>query len=71
MGQILLTPEEITQEWNKIHYEVGSRLGYIAKAQLKKVVEWGNEPCPHQYLANVKQRCRACWDDLKKEVYGL
>jgi len=41
----------------------------IAKAQLKKVVEWGDRDCPH--IANVlgkKHYCFYCWQALSEEV---
>ena len=43
------------------------------KAQLKKVMEWGNEDCPHpstfdgQRLTK-KKNCPECWKDLLDEV---
>ena len=43
----------------------------LAKAQLKKVVEWGNEDCPHNTPSGrVKfaRECHLCWQTLLKEV---
>ena len=44
----------------------------IARAQLKKVVEWGNETCPHDLFGEgtqcFKHACDDCWQALKKEV---
>ena len=44
----------------------------IAKAQLKKVMEWGEEMCldpQHTHKLDYKQRhnCYRCWQDLLKE----
>ena len=44
----------------------------IAKAQLKKVVEWGEELCPHQLYPSTtlkkKWWCTNCRQDLLKEI---
>jgi len=40
------------------------------KAGMRKMFDWGNETCPHQFYANTKQQCRACWDELRDKVYG-
>ena len=45
----------------------------VAKAQLKKVVEWGNEVCVgrenHPGYDNVLRRaCSHCWQALLEEV---
>ncbi len=44
-----------------------------AKAQLEKVVEWGNEICPHfiqlDPVENIlKRECSDCWQALEDEV---
>jgi len=39
------------------------------KAGIKKIFEWGNQPCPHQFYANTKQQCRACWDELRDQAF--
>ncbi len=76
---VLLSPEKIIAystkdcEYCDLAVEVGK---WAAKAQLKKVVEWGNELC---YDHNGEQReeqgwfvkrhdCPLCWQDLKKEA---
>ena len=75
---MLLTDEEITKAFNH-----GVRHGdgtyppeAIAKAQLKKVVEWGEEECfEHPYKSNIKSeeynrkrhRCFECWQSLLEE----
>lgn len=82
---ILLTDEEIRGEIAKLPptdlytpsaYEESSIAWneFISKAQLKKVAEWGNEPCPH-ILTQImdgsetkKRNCEACWQALLKEV---
>lgn len=50
---------------------------YALIAQAKRIVEWGNEPCP-QYLPDdpknryvffmSKRQCSECWSELEKEV---
>lgn len=37
------------------------------KAQLKKVVEWCEEPCPH-YQGLGKRECDICWQALLEEI---
>ncbi len=36
------------------------------KKTLKRVIEWGNEECPHSHLLKIKQRCVICWGDLMR-----
>ena len=74
---IRLTDEEITELWKQLNkqYPKLDRITSIregAKAQLKKVVEWGNEDCaclreegshiPHRHF------CPRCWQALVEEV---
>ena len=81
MEQILLTPEEIVsivkehdgdlvQMWNTEVVEgtlrVDSCMNYVLKAQLKNVVEWGNEWCPDSPIK--RWQCSQCWQALIKEV---
>ncbi len=49
----------------------------IIQAQLKQVVEWGNEECfehpydselPEEEYNRKRHRCPACWQTLKKEA---
>ena len=49
----------------------------VNKAQLKRVVEWGDEMCPHIIdLEGVgtfelpKRACKKCWQSLLDEVKG-
>ena len=35
----------------------------------REIFNWGNEPCPHQFYANTKQQCRACWDELRNRTF--
>jgi len=37
-----------------------------AKAQVKKIIAWGEEPCSH--YDSSKRRCSGCWQQLKQEV---
>lgn len=41
----------------------------LNKAQLKKIAEWGNEPCFEHRLGmdGLRRRCRECWQALLKE----
>ena len=69
---ILLTAEErIALDKNEgAAYYRGVEDG--SRAQLKKVVEWSGEQCPHtppSYL-RFKCECLECWQALKKEVGG-
>ena len=70
---ILLSPEEIRR---LLHAEDGELIhgnltisNIIAKAQLKQIVEWENEPCPHTNNPNYfkpRRDCDVCWQVLKK-----
>ena len=82
---LLLTEEEIIEALNlvlkggtiislKPHYL--RELEAIAKAQLKRLVEWGDTYCLQgkehgraSSYANVRKReCRYCWQQLLKEL---
>lgn len=44
---------------------------HLLKAQLKKVGEWGNKPCPHDpWVHDDAKRagCKRCWQTLLEEV---
>ena len=39
----------------------------VAKAQLAKVHDWGEERCPHRDRGITRKReCGQCWDSLKE-----
>lgn len=61
---ILLTDEERREEWHKgcvASKDIIVAQQNIAKAQLKKVYDWGDEPCPHHQLTSAKKRdCCIC-----------
>ena len=42
----------------------------IAKAQLNKVIKWGEGHCPHAGPTQQKKYCTACWQELKKVADG-
>ncbi len=78
-----LTDDEITKAIDEVYYkgtgiyQVNVADKAIAKAQLKKVVEWGNERCPHTKdfdgIENIpallyKRFCGVCWQALLEEV---
>ena len=44
------------------------RLKSVAKAQLKRVMAWGDEACPHVDHTRGKRCCGDCWQELLKEV---
>ena len=67
---VLLNEEEIKEAvFGKEGYDLN-----IAKAQLKKVMEWGGGLCPHQGYptTTLKERwwCGKCREDLLKEIDG-
>ncbi len=76
---ILLTPEELVRLASEYkseglyQYALKERTA-IAKAQLRKVVEWGEEDCPHRKqfvdIPYPKRTCSICWSGLRK-VAGL
>ena len=90
-NKIRLTDEEIREaldEWEEIEDTDGKTdleveidgHRFIAQAQLKKVVEWGGERCPHTKnfpdtvdrpmpeLMRWKGYCPRCWQSLLDEV---
>ena len=81
---ILLTDEEIqeaTIRANSIINTYGSgsaehwKAEYraIAKAQLKNVVEWGEEQCQRHHTSGIwfrRRKCSKCWRALLDEVKG-
>lgn len=43
----------------------------VAKAQLGKVVEWGNEECleySNDFISIKRRECSHCWQTLLKEI---
>ena len=65
----------LIQRFLGVGEKVTGRDAQIAKAQLKKVAEWGNEKCPHIVdLGEVgtmglpNRACVKCWQALLKEV---
>ena len=85
MANILLTDEEIIKAINSTKdYErlVSMNPQYakdnqaIARAQRKKIAEWGKEECPHQHFDAInsgvviphqlrKRECPECWRELE------
>ena len=70
---ILLTDEEIKRAYGVVG-EYGT-MERVAKAQLKKVVEWGISECPHDSVAEggyfrpiQRGECPTCWQALQKEI---
>jgi hypothetical protein len=66
-----LTDEEMSKLSNIFSEGFTGRVGIlIAQAQLrkdlKKMIEWGEEQCPHSMLK--KQYCAHCWQELKEQV---
>ena len=62
----LLTDEEL----HELYAEVGQLESfdiYVAQAQLRKVVEEGDKPCPHINYYIPRHSCDKCWKQLKKE----
>jgi len=74
---ILLTDEEIHSAGrvntefkdtsNGVVCEESYDLNKILKAQLKKIYDWGNEPCPH-WVGDLKRECPDCWQTLLEEI---
>ena len=55
------------------HWEVDAwgLFAEVAKEQLKRIVEWGDEECPDYSndIISIKRReCSACWQALSEEV---
>lgn len=46
---------------------------YVAYAEgvrdaQRKLVEWGDEPCPHSIRGSPNHECEYCWQALRREV---
>jgi len=80
---ILLTDEEILEAMNRKPFDCvrhvtlsdgyADELSEIAKAQIEKIVEWGNERCPHFEgtiggQTPTKRECYHCWQTLLDAV---
>jgi len=82
---VLLTNKEIMQLYtllpNSVTPETAEdfmkRQGvFFAKAQLQKIIKWGQDDCPH--LSDVilgwpiqeKHWCAKCWQELRETVIG-
>lgn len=67
---ILLNDEEIWDKIGETSTTYEEDLQTIAKAQLKKVAEWGFGACPHnpENLQARRAYCPVCWQELLKEV---
>ncbi len=76
---IVLTDEEISKYIDNLSLDdtfdnwlEGKPWKIVAKAQLKKVVEWGKEECPHEYdiVANInmKRECFICWQEMEQAL---
>lgn len=79
---IRLTDEEIEQAILEANKEMRSFKAhprwesekYLMEAQLKKLAEWGNTPCPHSQIMKeglvfhnkAKRECSGCWQTLLK-----
>ena len=63
---MLLTDEEQMRAYDFDWCE--GNIGAVAKAQLKKVVEWGDEECSKHGGGRFKRECRLCWQALLKEI---
>ncbi len=72
-NKVLLTEQELTDIWIaklKATAHQAESLAFMretAKAQLKNVIEWGEEPCPHPHGGfpyYKKHECIACWNEL-------
>ena len=66
---ILLTPEEIQEAQWQAHIKLLARDVSVAKAQARKIIEWGEEACPHWGGDSMyKRQCSQCWQAFKAEV---
>lgn len=79
----LLSDEEKAKINRRVIWEptcgIGAYVGAVqngtAQAQLRKVVEEGEKPCPHSTYAGhagknplKRHECPECWAELKKEA---
>ena len=66
---MILTDEEMDREYCLVDLHKDKFAHHaIAKAQLKKIVEWGEETCPHDLGEGTqcyKHACGMCWQALK------
>lgn len=70
---ILLTDSELLDAFERVTGE-NSRAGLpgIAKAQIKKLYDWGNEICSNSHHNNLRdeylrRHCKKCWEELNQE----
>lgn len=69
-----LTDEDIIKLYDREDWRIFDSDVYRAKAaaelQRKKLIEWGDELCPHDYrtLPNRRKRvCDKCWQELMED----
>ena len=77
---ILLTPEETNKSYEDgiVAWGIAENPQYddetyaylaIAKAQAKKIADWGKGMCPHlNKIWFSKRGCPQCWDELEQEI---
>lgn len=71
---ILLTDEEIKKATEQTGYVMKSDTGKLIielslKAHLKKLYDWGNEPCLKHFASRFhvpRRSCTKCWSELKE-----
>jgi len=68
----LLTEDELAQLSNIFPEGFTGRVGLmIANAQAEKILNWGNETCPHDIFGEgtqcFKHACDMCWQTLSGE----
>lgn len=71
--QVALEDELDENLFKEKGFATNSKELFIAKAQLKKVVEWGDMPCvEHEHGAlqgyYMRRLCKECWQALLEEV---
>lgn len=73
MKEWQLSDEEIAQEaivcWGALQEHERRSFHLVARAAEQKLIEWGDEPCPHVhrvFATRPKRACDICWQSLVK-----
>ena len=68
MGDLLCLEKEYTYPCSNGSFTSTVDCRAIAKAQRKKVVEWGGEDCvEHRSEGYLRRECSQCWQTLLRE----
>ena len=68
---------DVEARWGGVHWYVTDAYRVVAKAQAKKIYEWGSGVCSHGtsrdgagFIMRPRRECDECWLELLKEING-